>query len=161
MQPAFQVIPLWLQVVLVIAPALFAGVGLILNANQTRKSNAQVRAALVAGCLKGFLEDEEIQKAFYSIEYSEFKYDRNFHKSAQEREIDKLLRHFANLALSWQASLLSTEDVKPVQYYIMRVLNNTEVVKYLDWLAGWTSQQGLGEHPYAVLRKMANALAKP
>jgi hypothetical protein len=162
MQPALQVLPLWAQVALAIVPAFgafFAAFGLWLNVQQSRKTNAQARAALVAGCLKGFAEDKEIQKAFCSIDYSEFRYDENFYKSAQEQEIDKLLRHFSNLALAWQAGLLSTVDVRPVQYYVLRVMRNSEIKKYLAFIARLSRETGLGEHPYAVLTKMSEKLA--
>jgi hypothetical protein len=161
MQPALQVLPLWAQVALAIVPALgalFAAFGLLLNVQQSRKTNAQARAALVAGCLKGFAEDEEIQKAFYAIEYSEFQYDEGFHKSPQEREIDKLLRHFANLALAWQAGLLSTADIQPVQYYVLRVMRDPEIKKYLAFIAHWSQMTGLSEHPNAVLTKLSEKL---
>ena len=80
--------------------------------------------------------------------------------SPQEREIDKLLRHFANLALAWQAGLLTKEDVKPVQYYVLRVVRNTEIQKYLEFIAQWTSSSSLGEHPYAALTKLSLELEK-
>lgn len=51
-------------------------------------------------------------------------YNSEFHKSQQEREIDKLLRHFANLALAWQAGLLTKKDVLPVQYYVLRIVRD-------------------------------------
>lgn len=163
MQPIFQALPLWAQVTLAVVPALgavFAAAGLCLNVQQSRRTNAQARAALVAGCLKGFAEDEEIQKAFYLLEYSTFRYDKDFHKSPQEREIDKLLRHFANLALAWQADLLSTSDVLPVQYYVLRVMRNTEIEEYLKFIEQLSKTANLGEHPYTALRKLTKELEK-
>lgn len=163
MQSAVQALPSWAQLALLIVPAvsaIFAAVGLLLAVSQSRRTNAQARAALVAACLKGFAEDEEIQRAFYAIEYSAFKYDASFHKSDQEREVDKLLRHFANIALAWQAGLLSTHDVKPIQYYLLRVMRDPEIQKYLAFIAQWSRQARLGEHPYSVLNELSARLAK-
>jgi hypothetical protein len=115
---------------------------------------------LVAECLKGFAEDEEIQRAFYAIEYSTFRYDSTFPKSEREREVDKLLRHFANIALAWQTKLLSTRDVHPIQYYLLRIMRDPEVRKYLAFIAEWSNAADLGEHPYAVLSKLNERLAK-
>jgi hypothetical protein len=112
-------LPLWAQAVLAIVPALsaiFAAVALILNVRQSLRTNAQARAALVAGCLKGFSDDTEIQKAFYAVEYSKFTYGDGFHNSPEEQRIDELLRHFSNIALSWQAGLLTIADIKPLTY---------------------------------------------
>jgi len=138
MQTTFQQLPQWAQLVLSVIPAVsatFAALALLLNFYQSRRTNAQARAALVAGCLKGFTDDDDIQKAFYAIEYGTFTYGPSFHKSPQEREIDKLLRHFANLALSWKSGLLSTEDVR------------------------WSKTAGLGQHPYSVLVQLSDELS--
>ena len=163
MQSTIESLPHWAQLALMIVPALsatFAAIGLLLTFYQSRRTNAQARAALVAACLQGFADDQEIQRAFYAIEYSEFLYDSAFHKSEREREVDKLLRHFANLALAWQAGLLSTADVRPVQYYVLRVLRNPEVQKYLAFIEQWSERQSLGEHPYAVLAHLSEKLAR-
>ena len=163
MQPTLNSLPVWAQIVLTLVPAfsaICAATGLLLNANQSRRTNAQTRATLVAACLKGFTEDEEIQCAFYAIEYSKFKYNADFHNSQQEREIDKLLRHFANLALAWKAGLLTIKDVKPVQYYVLRVMYNEEVRKYLAFIADWSNAAHIGEHPYTVLTELSEKLAK-
>jgi hypothetical protein len=162
-QSAIQALPHWAQLALLIVPALsaaFAAMALLLNFYQSRRTNAQARAALVAGCLKGFAEDKDIQRAFYSIEYSEFRYNDTFHKSEQEREVDKLLRHFANIALAWQAGLLSTIDVRPISYYVLRVVRDPEIKKYLEFIAQWSKEQNLGEHPYAVLGELSERLSK-
>lgn len=154
MQSSLQALPYWAQLALLIVPAVsatFAAIGLLLTFYQARRTNAQARAALVAACLKGFAEDEEMQRAFYAIEYSEFSYDDTFHKSEREHQVDKLLRHFANIALAWQAGLLSTLDVRPIQYYVLRVVRDPEIQKYLKFIAEWSKEQELGEHPYAVL----------
>lgn len=163
MQPSIQTLPHWVQIALLIVPAvsaIFAAVGLLLTFHQSRRTNAQARAALVAACLKGFAEDEEIQRAFYAIEYSKFRYEDAFHGSEREREVDKLLRHFANIALAWQAGLLSTRDMRPIQYYVLRVMLDQEIKKYLKFIAEWSKQQALGEHPYAVLSQLGDRLAK-
>ena len=163
MHPLVPTLPHWAQLALLIVPAasaIFAAVGLLLTFYQSRRTNAQARAALVAECLKGFAEDEEIQRAFYAIEYSTFRYDGTFHKSERERDVDKLLRHFANIALAWQARLLSTRDIRPIQYYLLRIMRDPEVRKYLAFIAEWSNAADLGEHPYAVLSELSEVLAK-
>lgn len=161
MWPAMQSLPLWAQLVLLVVPAasaVLAAIGLLLTFYQSRRTNAQARSALVAACLKGFAEDEDIQRAFYAIEYAEFRYDSAFHKSEQERQVDKLLRRFSNIALAWQAGLLTTRDVRPVQYYVLRVVRDKQVQQYLAFVARWSKEQDLGEHPYAVLGKLCKHL---
>jgi len=159
--PVFQTLPLWAQLALLIGPsasAVFAATGLLLTFYQSRRADAQARAALVAEYLKSFAEDEDIQRAYYAVAYSQFLYTDDFHGSESERDIDKLLRHFSNIALAWQAGLLSTHDVRPIQYYVLRVTRNDEVRRYLRFMADWSKQQNLGEHPYVVLAQLSEQL---
>ena len=159
--PVFQTLPPWAQLALVIGPsasAVFAATGLLLTFYQSRRANAQARAALVAECLKSFAEDEGIQRAWYAIAYSQFLYTDDFPGSESERDIDKLLRHFSNIALAWQAGLLSTHDVRPIQYYVLRVTRNDQVRRYLRFVADRSKQQHLGEHPYSVLDQLSEQL---
>lgn len=138
-----------------------AAIALILNLWQSYCSNTQERATLVAECLKEFADDPDIQSIFYEIEYDKFIYGKDFHGSDQERKVDKLLRHFANLALSWESGLLSIKDIRPVQYYILRVMKNCEILKYMNFLEGWLKKAGVGhQHPYIVLVKLSNKLSK-
>jgi hypothetical protein len=69
-----QALPVWEQIALLAVPAasaVFAAIGLLLNFYQSRRTNAQARAALVAEWLKRFAEDEDIQRAYYAIVYSQ------------------------------------------------------------------------------------------
>lgn len=158
--PILQTLPIWVQLALLFVPGVLAAAGFFMNVWQSCRTNKQTRAALVAGCLKGFADDYELQNAFYAIEYSVFKYDDSFHNSKFEREIDKLLRHFVHIALAWQAGLLSIADIKPIQYYVLKVMRDPEIRHYLEFIADWSQQNNIGEHPYAVLTKLSEQLAK-
>jgi hypothetical protein len=160
MQSGNQLLPLWAQVTLLLIPAVsavLAACGLFLNVQQSRRTNTQARATLVAESLRGFADDADIQAAFYAIEYSDFVYDASFHKSDQERQVDKLLRHFANIAMAWQAGLLTTQDARPIQYYVLRIMRDAEIQKYLAFIEQWSSRAALGQHPYSVLEKLRQA----
>jgi hypothetical protein len=109
------------------ACALFAAIGLLLNFYQSRRTNAQARAALVAACPTRLAEDEGIQRAYYLIGYPKFEYKEGWHGFDNMRDIDNLLRHFSNIALAWQAGLLSIHDIRPIQHYMLRALRNPEI----------------------------------
>ena len=154
-------LPTWVQVVLTVAPALaatFAALSLIVNVQQFRRMNAQARASIVTGCLQGFAADGDMQNAYYAIEYGGFRFDDGFPDSSREREADRLLRHFANIALAWQGGLLTLRDVKPLEYYILRIMTDGEIRKYLDFVVSMSRQVSPNEHPYAVLAKLGRAL---
>lgn len=154
--------PVWMQLLLTFVPAVaaaFAGIGLWINAAQVRRTNAQVRGAVVAKCLERFTDDEDMQAIYYKIEYSRFDYNQpEFHDSPEEKQLDKLLMHLSTAALSWRAGLLRTEDLSPLQYLVRRVTRDPGVTAYLNFVSEWSSQAGLGEHPYIALVEMAKAL---
>ena len=162
MQPTTNSLPLWAQLLLASVPALaatFAAIGLWLTARQSRRTNSQARAAIVAACLERFCDDADMQAIFYSIEYSHFKYrEANFHHSDEERQLDKLLMHFSTTALAWRAGLLQTRDLHPLQYLVRRILRDPGVAKYLGFVSEWSSRANLGEHPYLALSEMGRAL---
>jgi hypothetical protein len=164
MQSITPSIPLWAQLLLAFVPALgatFAGIGLWLSVAQSLRTNAQARAAVVAKCLERFTDDEDMQAIFYEIEYSRFVYEKaSFHDSAQEKQLDKLLMHFATAALAWRAGLLKAEDLEPLQYLVRRILRNQGVVGYLAVVNEWSSQANLGEHPYIALSEMGKVLGE-
>ncbi len=155
--------PYWLNVAALFAPsasATFAAIALVLNIQQSRRSDAQRRAAVVAASLSDFSDNEAMQRSFYSIEYSRFTYDSGFHGTEREQDADKLLRHLSNLALAWQARLLSLDDIRPVQYYIRRVLLDADVRAYITHVTASSETQGLGEHPFAALQRLGDHLAR-
>jgi hypothetical protein len=112
----------------------------------------------VAEWLKRFAEAEDIQRVYYTIAYSQFRHSDDFQGSELERDVDRLLRHLSSIALAWQAGLLSTHDIRPVQYYLLRVCRNPEIKKYLDFMDRRSKEQHLGEHPYAVLTQLSEKL---
>lgn len=162
MQPIANSLPLWAQLLLALVPAasaIFAAIGLWLNAAQSRRTNAQARSAIVASCLERFTDNEDMQAIFYKIEYSQFEYSQSsFHGSAEEKQLDKLLMHFSTAALSWQAGLLLTEDMQPLEYLVRRILRDPGVIEYLHFVSEWSSHADLGEHPYIALSEMGKAL---
>lgn len=161
MYELIKTLPYWLQMSLVILPVFsffIAATAFAINVRQTIKNNRLYRSKIVSDCLHTFMNDEKMHNAFYKIEYNEFKYDENFHTSDQEKEIDKLLRHFSNLALMWEQGLLDLKDIYPVQYFIARTTNDPEVAKYMQFIENWIKKAKTGGHPYSSLSELAEAL---
>jgi hypothetical protein len=157
MTTSLGLLPAWLQITLAIVPSIgaaLAAAGLWLNVQQSRRTNKQSRAALVSNTIREFSNDEDMRAIFYSIEYSEFQYEDDFHNSPEERKLDKVLVHFSNLALAWQAGLLTDTDIEPVTYFVRRLLRDKGVKQYLQFVEVWSDHADLGEHPYAALTKM-------
>lgn len=156
-------LPYWLQISIILIPiiSLFIAAGAFaINVRQSMLQNKLTRANLVANSLHIFMDDETMHKAFYNIEYGRFKYSNKFHGSEEEKEIDKLLRHFSNIALMWENNLLELEDIQPIQYFILRTTNNSEITKYLSFIDKWSENAGTGSHPYSSLSKLRDNLNK-
>jgi len=154
-------LPYWFQITLLCMPALslfIAACAFVVNARQTVLNNKLDRAKIVSGCLHTFMDDNMMHNAFYKIEYDQFKYSDKFHKSNEEREVDKLLRHFSNIALMWKNNLLTLSDIYSIQYFILRTVNNTEIKKYLAYIEEWSKEAGTGGHPYDALNELSTML---
>lgn len=162
MNPIATLLPIWAQILIALVPAFAAAsaaFGLLLNVKQSRRTNAQGRAAIVAKSLERFTDDEDMQEIFYKIEYSQFSYKQHeFHNSAEEKQIDKLLMHWSIVALAWESGLLKTDDLRPLQYLVRRVLRDQGIQEYLQFVVEWSSKAHLGSHPYIALIKMGKVL---
>lgn len=99
-----------------------------------------------------------MRRAFYAIEYSRFIYDEAFHDSEVEKDVDRLLQHFSNLALAWQAGLLKRSDLQQVEYYVRRIMRNSGIREYISFVEDWSNGADIGQHPYVALVKLGKAL---
>lgn len=104
------------------------------------------------------MKDEIMQEAFYDIEYGKFTYTADFHDSDEERKIDKLLRHFSNIAILWENGLLNLTDIGPLKYFIKRTVEHTEIIKYFDFLDDWVKTSKTGADPFLSLNKLCKEL---
>ena len=155
-------LPKFLQWGLILVPIfslVVAAIALVKNLDQTKLNNQIRRATIVSEWLQTFMKDEAMQMAFYKIEYDKFKYIASeFHDSDEEFEIDKLLRHFSNIAVLWENGLLSLSDIEPIKYFIKRAVKNPEIIEYCKFLDEWVKISGTGGHPYTSLNKLCNEL---
>jgi glutaredoxin-related protein len=115
----------------------------------------------VTKTLTDFSNNPNLTQMFYKLEYNEFKYDREiFLESKKEKELDPLLRHFSVLALAWEKGQVNIKDIRPVEYYIRRIVENNEVKEYIKDHEDWLKKEGTLEHPFLSLRNLSNALKK-
>ena len=139
------------------ATALGAGVA----AYQLRRNVRLASVNIVAQALKEFAADKDMQDVFYEIERREFEYPGGNEGSPAERRTDRLLRHFAAVALARENGLVNPGDLVLIQYYVVKIMDNDDVTKYVKkirrkWAkAGWKI-----EHPYAVLERFYRELEK-
>ena len=161
MYELIKTLPYCIQLSLLFIPTLsffIAACAFAINVYQTSLNNRLRKAKIVSDSLHTFIADDMMHQAFYKIEYGKFKYDEDFHSSDEERQIDKLLRHFSNLALMSEDGLLKLSDIHPVQYFVLRTVNDAEIIKYLSFIDNWAKSAGTGSHPYSSLNKLSREL---
>lgn len=139
---------------------LISAIALVINARQFFKNTKVYKLSIVTKVLSDFSNNKELQKSFYTIEYSSFIYSTEFHGSDIEKEVDSLLRHFSTISLAWEANQLSIKDIEPIAYYIHRIISNQEIRKYLDFLSHWIETANYKKHPYLSLLNLYLKLEK-
>ncbi len=122
---------------------LVAFVALGITAWQLWRESIRKRAEFVLSVTTAYHVDKGAQKMLYNIEYDEFKYDSTFHGSGEERDLDRLLAYFEQIAFLHRRRLLSGDDLKIVQYDFLRVFNNKGVKQYFRFLDEFTESQRL------------------
>ena len=141
------------------AAALGAGVA----ANQLRRNARLASVNFAAQALKEFAADKDMQDVFYDIEYNRFEYPKEGFRggSPEERRIDRLLRHFAAVALVWKEGLVKSGDLVLIRYYVVRTMRDRKVMRYVDFVCEqWAKKAQKVEHPYAVLKRFHEYLEK-
>jgi hypothetical protein len=136
-----------------------AGFGLLLSAHQVRALRKQQRLSTLHGYWNLLWSDPKLTEMYYRIEYGEFTYDpTDFHRSDDEKTLDKLLGVMQFLALYYRSGLISKEELNLVHYDIVRILKDPSIQEYFRFLDGWCERNGSTRHPYKEAEELLNAL---
>lgn len=95
---------------------------------------------------------------YYRLEYGEFDYPKDFHRSEQERQLDKLLSMFDSLAIQVESSLLKIEDLSVVSYEYLVTYRDRSVRDYLVFLDRVFEERGSSRMPYEAFRRVGSRL---
>jgi len=142
-----------------IAGFVAAACGLFLAYLQMRKSNRQKRAEFIIGIYNEFASSTDMQDIYYKIEYGEFSYSNEFHKSKEEKKLDKLLGLFENISKLYEMGNITFQDMKIVAYKFVVIFKDTGVNRYLSFLESWTKQTRLS-FPYSSFRRVGKVLTE-
>lgn len=140
---------------------------------QTKKSAIQKRSEYIIDLYNTFIDDEEMVKIYYAIEYDEFKYnpskkfstydfmyDENFHGSSLEKQLDKLLGHFSNIGRLYCSDILTREDLNFLKYEFLIIYQNDNVKSYLTFLDNWFNVRKIKDKKFDYFRKTGQLLEK-
>lgn len=143
-----------------IAAILIAAFGLFLNLIQLRTGNRQKRAEYILNLYNQYISDDKMLEIYYKIEYQEFEYCNDFHRSEDERKLDKLLHFYDNIAKLHQLKNLTLEDLDYIAYNYLVIYQNSEIQKYLKFLDGWFKDRGLSQKPFSAFQVVGHLLEK-
>ena len=128
--------------------AVGLGVGLIFTYRQIGSTNGQIEAntkqktaEYITRLQESFFANKDALEMYYSIEYSEFLYSKEFHGSSDEKSLDALLYHLNTLADYYLLSELDEDAMGNFAYRYLVVYQNEEVQKYLAYLDIWYAQR--------------------
>lgn len=143
-----------------VGAVLVAAGGLVFSAWQTRRSNKQGQFQQVLDLHGRFLSDAQLVETYYLFEYSKFVYGKEFHGSKLERQVDRLLQTFENMAMCYEEGLVTARELDVVAYHYLVLYQDEELQKYLTWLDGWYKQRGIKEIPFGPFRTVGRILEK-
>jgi len=145
---------------LTFAGLLVASIGLFLTLASMRRANRQKRAEFIIGLQSSLFSDPDMMAIYYEIEYGQFAYDGTFHGSLKERQLDKLLGLFENIAKLWAMGNLKLDDVRLIAYEYVVVYQDPEVSSYIAFLDEWFDRRGMRIRPFDAFRSLGTVLVK-
>ncbi len=88
-----------------------AVVGLYFNYRQLQANNRQKAAEFIISLNNSIVQNAEMNKIYYEIEYGKFEYNSSFHDSEKEIPLDHLLSHFESIAKLYLLSNFTLKDL--------------------------------------------------
>ncbi len=144
----------------IIAAASFsiAAIGLFLNWWQLRLGGIRKRAEFIVSVFNQYVTDPLASDIFYEIEYGRFQYNEDFHRSENERKLDRLLSYFEKIAALYEIGTITLHDLELVRYDFLRVYQDASVQNYFQTLDRMPELLGTEGGTYERYRRVAALL---
>jgi hypothetical protein len=121
----------------------FTLIGLIFAVIEIRRNTRVQRAQFLLEFTERYFSDSDVRKFYYKLDYNEFELDFDkFIGSNEERWLDSLIYTYDIIGRLVKMKVLNTEEVDIIAFQASRVLKNSEVIKYLNWLDEEYVQEG-------------------
>lgn len=124
---------------LTIIALILTTTALFFTGYQVRQGRLGSRHQFLFATIDRYFRDADARAFYYRLDYTEqdfsWKFDPDsFPGSPEEAHSDYLLHNFSLLEKMLKARVLEPPDVKLLGFEALRVLENPEVLKYLEWL---------------------------
>jgi hypothetical protein len=126
---------------LTLGALLLAIVGLFLTWRQIRQGNRQKRGEFMTNLFTQYISDPGMTACFYNIEYDKFLYPEAFHGTEEEKQLDRLLSFFDNMATLCENGDLTIRDMGTFAYQYLVLYRNKQIQSYLAFLDNWCQEK--------------------
>jgi hypothetical protein len=128
---------------------LIAAIIGIYYTNLQMRSNYKTQKAIFFKDLYSTMySDPEIIQIFYKIEYDKFIYSSDFHKSDDEKRLDRLLSFLDLICNLYEQKIITDHEMESFRYRIRRVYINYNIQSYLVFLENFFPQTGAETRPF-------------
>jgi hypothetical protein len=157
------------------AGAIVAALGFFFALLQLRSSTKVQRSQFLLDATQRYFGDVEVRQLYYDIDYEKFslvfengepsKVIRGddspvcFKRSEHERNLDALLYSLDTIGRIYKMGVLKRKDAEIFAFQARRVLENSEVKKYLEWI-DQEREKFDGERPPHQAARLLSKLAK-
>lgn len=135
--------------------------GVFATFRQIYISNKQKRADLILQLCNQFYQDKDMQDIYYRIEYGEFQYAiTTFHKTEDEKKMDKLLSLFSNIGQLYQMGIVKDKDLEFIKYEFQIIYEYKAVQAYFQTLDSWFEARQISHLKFQPFRDVGKIIAK-
>ena len=117
---------------------LVASFGLFLNIIEHKKTNTLTRIKIVSNTLDDIYNNQNLSDIFYKIITTNpkkiFNYNKKFHGSIDEKNLDHLLFKLELLSKLYFEGILELKDFEIIKEIFIDIYDNENVQKYLNYL---------------------------
>jgi hypothetical protein len=113
-------------------PLIVATIGIFLTLYQVKQGNKTRRATFFKELYSTMYSDPDVSQGYYLIDHGKFRYDDDFHRSEEEKPIDRLLTFIDLLCYLRKNRLIAESEIRYFEYELIRVYENKEIQRYLE-----------------------------
>lgn len=116
----------WIQLIF----EMIAGIYALILYRQSQKEN---RNKFILEILNRIYNDDDVRTIIYAVDRGE-NVNGIVHLGQLEKQADKTIKLFDYIGFLIKEGNIKSTDIKLFRYEINRVLSNTTVINYIDWL---------------------------
>jgi hypothetical protein len=123
-------------------------IGIYYTNLQMRSNYKTQKASFFKELYSTMYSDPEIIEIYYEIEYDKFNYGPEFHKSDDEKRLDRLLSFLDLICNLYGQKIITDHEMESFRYRIRRIYINHHILSYLKFLENYYPTTGAETRPF-------------